>query len=58
MTCCIDHEAENAIPMFLCVACNRENNITEGGRQTLDVAGAICAAVDQARALQPAVHVR
>ena len=24
MTCCIDHDAENAIPLFLCVACNRE----------------------------------
>ena len=58
MKCNIDHNAENAIPMFLCVACNREINITKGDRQTLDVAGAICAAVDQVRALQPAVHVR
>jgi hypothetical protein len=58
MTCNIDHEAENAIPTFLCVACSREINITEGSRQTLDVADAICAAVDQVRALQPAVHVR
>ena len=49
MTCNIDHDAENAIPMFLCVACNREMNITEGNRQTLEMANAICAAVDRVR---------
>lgn len=44
MTCNIDHDAENAIPMFLCVACNREINITAGNRQTPEMASAICAA--------------
>jgi hypothetical protein len=58
MTCNIDHDAENAIPMFLCVACNREMNITEGNRQTLEMANAICAAVDRVRPLERAAHVR
>ena len=59
MTCSIDHEAENAIPIFLCVACNRENIMTKENRQTLDRANnAICAAAERVQALEPAGHVR
>ena len=29
MTCNIDHDAENAIPMFLCIACNRATIMTK-----------------------------
>lgn len=58
MICSIDHDAENAIPLFLCVACNRETTMTKDKRQTLDMASAICAAVERVQALEPAVHVR
>ena len=58
MTCCIDHDAENAIPLFLCVACNRETLTSKEHRQTLDMADVICAAVERAQASEPAVHVR
>lgn len=58
MTCCIDHDAENAIPLFLCVACNRETITTKEDRQTLDMADAIFAATERVQALEPAVHVR
>jgi hypothetical protein len=58
MKCNIDHDAENAIPMFLCVACNREIDITAGNCQTLEIASAICAAVDRVSPLEQAAHVR
>jgi Zn ribbon nucleic-acid-binding protein len=58
MTCNIDHDAENAIPMFLCVACGRETTMINENRQTLEMAGAICAAVEQGQTLEPAVHPR
>ena len=58
MTCNIDHDAENAIPMFLCIACNRATIMTKENRQTLDMANAMCAAAERGQALEPAVHVR
>ena len=57
MTCSIDHDAENAIPLFLCVACNRETITTKENRQTPDMAGAIATA-KRVQALEPAVHIR
>ena len=56
MTCCIDHDAENAIPLFLCVAC-RENSTIEH-RQTPDMADLISTAAERVQALEPAIHVR
>jgi hypothetical protein len=58
MTCNIDHDAENAIPMFLCLACNREIKITKGNGQTLDMSNAICPAVDRSRTLESVVHAQ
>ena len=55
MTCCIDHDAENAIPLFLCVACGRVG-VTEH-RLELDVANAIYAAVDLGQRSEPTAHV-
>jgi hypothetical protein len=54
MTCRIDHDAENAIPLFLCAACNRET-ITTKDRQTLDMGGGVFAAAERVQALEPAV---
>jgi len=56
MTCNIDHDAENAIPMFLCVACSRETTMINENRQTM--AGAICAAVERGQTLEPVVHAQ
>jgi len=55
MTCTIDHDAENAIPVFLCVACNRQTIMTKENHQTIDMA--ICAAVEL-QGLEPAVSAR
>ena len=55
MTCCIDHDAENAIPLFLCVACGRVG-VTEH-RLELDVANAIYAAVDLGQRSETTAHV-
>ena len=58
MTCCIDHDAENAIPLFLCVACNRGATTVAEPSEALDMANAIGAAVERGQGLEPAVHVR
>jgi len=58
MTCCIDHEAENAIPLFLCTACNRETIAIAGHSQALNMANAICATVERGQGAEPAAHVR
>ena len=58
MTCCIDHDAENAIPLFLCVACGRDTTTITEHRQEPDTANAICAAVERGQGLEPAVHAR
>jgi len=55
MTCCIDHDAENAIPLFLCVACSRVGGTED--RLELDVTNAICAAVDLGQRSEPTAHV-
>ena len=54
MTCCIDHNAENAIPLFLCATCSRVR-IT-GHRPELDTASVICAAVELGPSLEPRAH--
>jgi hypothetical protein len=56
MTCKIDHDAENAIPIFLCAACNAES-ITKEQRQAPDLADAICAAAERAQVLQPVARL-
>jgi len=58
MTCSIDHDAENAIPLFLCVACNRDTALAKEKRQALDMTGAMCVAVEQVQALEQAAHIR
>jgi hypothetical protein len=58
MTCCIDHDAENAIPFFLCLACNRETSTVAEHSQALDMANAISAAVEQGQGAEPAAHIR
>ena len=58
MTCNIDHDAENAIPMFLCVACNREVNISKKDSQAFGMASAICGAVDRFRAVEAPIQVQ
>ena len=58
MTCCIDHDAENAIPLFLCVACNRETTAIAEHSQALDMASAVCATVEQGQGAEPAARVR
>jgi hypothetical protein len=58
MTCSIDHDAENAIPLFLCAACNRETVTSKENRQTLDTGGGVFAATERVQALEPAVYVR
>ena len=35
ITCNMDHDAENAIPMFLCVACSRKMMILKQSRQSI-----------------------
>lgn len=57
MTCCIDHDAENAIPLFLCAACNRETMPVTEQRRALDMANAICAAVERGQGVEPAARV-
>ena len=57
MTCSIDHNAENAIPLFLCVACNRDTALAKEKRQALDMP-AMCVAVEQVQALEQAAHIR
>ena len=57
MTCCIDHDAENAIPLFLCVACNRETATVAEHSQVLDI-NAISAVVERGQGLEQADHVR
>jgi len=52
MTCKIDHDAENAIPTFLCAACNAES-IAKGRHQALDLADAVRATAERAQVLQP-----
>jgi len=52
MTCKIDHDAENAIPIFLCAACNAES-IAKEQSPALDLADAIRAAAERAQVLQP-----
>ena len=49
MTCKIDHDAENAIPLFLCAACNRETNTTKENRQTPDMGDAVLVAASKSR---------
>ena len=56
MTCKIDHDAENAIPIFLCAACNAES-ITKDQRPTLELADAIRAAAERAQVLQPVARL-
>ena len=59
MTACkIDHDAENAIPLFLCAVCNRETISTKENRQTPDMGGAVFATAERVQALEPAVYVR
>ena len=58
MTCRIDHDAEDAIPMFLCAVCNGEAMITEKKRQSIEMADARCVAPERVQALQPAAHLR
>jgi Ni2+-binding GTPase involved in maturation of urease and hydrogenase len=57
MTCRIDHDAEDAIPMFLCAVCNGEA-ITEKKGQSIEMADARCVAPERVQALQPAAHLR
>jgi hypothetical protein len=52
MTCKIDHDAENAIPIFLCAACNAES-VAKEQSPALDLADAIRAAAERAQVLQP-----
>jgi len=52
MTCKIDHDAENAIPTFLCAACNAEATF-KGRYQALDLTDAIRAAAERAQVLLP-----
>jgi hypothetical protein len=56
MTCKIDHDAENAIPTFLCAACNAES-ISREQRQALDLADAIRAASERAQISQPVARL-
>ena len=56
MTCCIDHDAENAIPLFLCVACNRESITTNESREAL-AAAVLSSAVERVQ-LEAATHAR
>jgi len=58
MTCCIDHDAENAIPLFLCAACNRQTIPVKEHRQALDMANAICAAVERGQGVEPVVRAQ
>ena len=58
MTCCIDHDAENAIPLFLCVACCRDSMTLRENGQEAATANAIRAAVERGQGLEPAVHAR
>jgi hypothetical protein len=55
MTCGIDHNAENAIPLFLCATCSRVR-ITGHGPE-LDKANVICAAVEIGQTLESRAHV-
>jgi hypothetical protein len=56
MTCKIDHDAENAIPMFLCAACNAES-ATKEQHLALDLADAIRGAAERAQVLQPVARL-
>ena len=58
MACCIDHNAENAIPLFLCVACNRGTTTVAEPSEVLDIADAISAMVERGQGAEPAAHVR
>ena len=58
MTCKIDHDAEDAIPMFLCAACNGEVMMAEKKRQPIEMADARCVAAERVQALEPAAHLQ
>lgn len=57
MTCKIDHDAENAIPLFLCAVCNRETITTKENRQTPDMGGAVFAAAERVQALEQSAAI-